>query len=1012
MATKTDPTTTRTVLEPLLTFDLTIHSHASIKSVAISPISTNSQYFIYLGTSSGSLLLLSTNPENPNDKTPTKDPKSTLDFDVSFRNVSLIKSVSVADLGVETVLVLDDIGKVIVLCDGFLFMTDSGLVQPVKKLGFLKGVSFISKRIKSSELECSDLFSVSSLEGSTASSRILSRLGGGIRANGVKSKDFVQKSEGDYVFAVVVGKKLMLIELRVGKNDKEVDLMVLKEMQCVDGVKTIVWINDSIIVGTVNGYSLFSCVTGLSGVIFTLPDGSSLPLLKLLWKEKKVLLLVDNVGIVVDAHGQPVGGSLVFRKGPDSVGELASYVVVVRDGKMELYHKKSGSCVQTVSFGSEGVGPCIVADEESGNGKLVAVVTPTKVICYCRVPTEEQIKDLLRKKNFKEAISLVEELKSDGEMSNEMLSFVHAQVGFLLLFDLHFEEAVNHFLQSETMQPSEVFPFIMRDPNRWSLLEPILGFASSPVPLEDVVDDGLMAIQRAIFLKKAGVDTTVNEDFLLNPPTRADLLELAIKNMSRYLEVSREKILTSSVREGVDTLLMYLYRALNRVDDMEKLASSGNSCIVEELETLLDESGHLRTLAFLFASKGMSSKALAIWRILARNYSSGLWKDPAKHELPEGNTNVISGREIAAIEAAKILEALSDQDLVLQHLGWIADVNPVLAVQVLTSEKRVDQLSPDEVIAAIDPKKVEILQRYLQWLIEDQDSCDTQFHTLYALSLAKSAIETFEVESTSQDPDGGRLEETGISDFGRSSIFQSPVRERLQIFLQSSDLYDPEEVLELIEGSELWLEKLEDSEAAELYCAEIGRPDAYMQLLDMYLDPQNGKEPMFNAAVRLLHNHGESLDPLQVLETLSPDMPLQLASDTILRMLRARLHHHRQGQIVHNLSRALDVDAKLARLEERSRHVQINDESLCDLCHARLGTKLFAMYPDDTVVCYKCFRRLGESTSVTGRDFKRDPLFKPGWLVTRESRNRALYRTPDSYTSLVASKFQKMSGLL
>lgn len=93
-----------------------------------------------------------------------------------------------------------------------------------------------------------------------------------------------------------------------------------------------------------------------------------------------------------------------------------------------------------------------------------------QVICYRKVPAEEQIKDLLRKKDFKEAISLVEELECEGEISKEMLSFVHAQVGFLLLFDLHFEEAVDHFLQSETMQPSEVFPFIMRDPNRWSLL--------------------------------------------------------------------------------------------------------------------------------------------------------------------------------------------------------------------------------------------------------------------------------------------------------------------------------------------------------------------------------------------------------------------------------------------------------------------------------------------------------------------------------------------------------------
>ena len=80
----------------------------------------------------------------------------------------------------------------------------------------------------------------------------------------------------------------------------------------------------------------------------------------------------------------------------------------------------------------------------------------------------EQIKASLRRKNYKEAISLLEEFESDGEISKEMISFVHAQLGFLLFFDLRFEDAVNHFLLSETMQPSEVFPFIMPEPNRWS----------------------------------------------------------------------------------------------------------------------------------------------------------------------------------------------------------------------------------------------------------------------------------------------------------------------------------------------------------------------------------------------------------------------------------------------------------------------------------------------------------------------------------------------------------------
>ncbi|KAK9082576.1 hypothetical protein Scep_029047 [Stephania cephalantha] len=801
------------------------------------------------------------------------------------------------------------------------------------------------------------------------------------------------------------GKRLILIDLLLSNAQ----FLVLKEIHGIDGVKAMVWIDDSIILATLAGYTHYSLVTGQFTPIFNLPDPSSSPYLKCLSRDHQALLLIDNLGILVNSLGHPVGGSFIFRSAPDAVGDIASYLVVVGEGTMDLYHKNTGRCVQSLSFARKSIPFTITHSKNCRKRRcLVDLISMSIawIICFRKVSAEEQIKDLLRKKNFKEASTLAEELESEGELTRDMLSFVHAQVGFLLLFDMHFEEAINHFLLSETMQPSEIFPFIMRDPNRWSMLVPrnrYWGLHPPPVPLEDVIDEGMMTIQRAVFLRKAGVETSVDEEFIKNPPTRAYLLESAIKNVIRYLQVSRNKDLAPSVREGVDTFLMYLYRVLNYVDDMERLASSENNCVVEELETLLDESGHLRTLAFLYASKGMSSKALAIWCILARNYSVGLWKDPAVDNDPHDRLkNVISGQKVAATEASKLLEESSDQDLVLQHLGWIADVDQALAIQILTSEKRTNQLSPEEVIGAIGSEKVDILQRYLQWLIEDQDSDDAQFHTLYALSLAKSALECVDNDVTLEKLDASaRSRKKNISDSEECATFRSMVRERLQLFLQSSDLYDPEEVLDLVEDSELWLEKailyrklgqetlvlqilalkLEDSEAAEQYCAEIGRPDVYMQLLDMYLDPQNGKEPMFNAAVRLLHNHGESLDPRQVLETLSPDMPLLLAADTILRMLRARVHHRCQCQIAHNLSRAINIDARLARLEERSRHVQINDESVCDSCHARLGTKLFAMYPDDAIVCYKCFRRLGESTSVSGHNFKRDIIFKPGWLV-------------------------------
>ncbi|GMH02675.1 hypothetical protein Nepgr_004514 [Nepenthes gracilis] len=1010
---KLEPSKARTVIELLAEFDL---SQASLPPSSHSPppsfcslaISTlpDSQTLIYVGTDSGALFLLSV------------DSNFDLPSPSSFysNKVRLLRFVSVSNGAIHSIHVVSQIGKILVVSDGHLYLINSLLLQPVKKLGLLNGVMAVARRVYSSDSESSHWIGAGRIsENSSVSKRLLKKIGGGIRSNGVKIKDLELNSSEDSncIFAVATGKKIVLIEFILGnrfdRSDEDVDgsFVVLKEIQWALGVKTMVWLDDAIIVGGDSGYYLISCITGQCALIFSLPDASGPPRLKLLLKNFKVLLLVDNVGIFADSHGQPVSGSLIFRRAPDSIGELSLYVAIVRDGKIELYHKKSGACVQGLSFGGTGVGRCVLANEEVSSGSFLAVATPSKVVCYRKMCAEEQIKDLLRKKNFVEAISLAEELEGEGEITKEMLSFVHAQVGFLLLFDLHFEKAVDHFLLAETMQPSELFPFIMRDPNRWSLLVPrnrYWGLHPPPAHIEDVVEDGLLAIDRAIFLRKAGVETAIDEEFLLNPPTRTDLLQSAFKNIIRYLQVSRDKDLSPSVREGVDTLLMYLYRSLNYVDEMEKLASSENSCILEELDTLLEDSGHLRALAFLYANKGVSSKALAIWRVLARNYSSGLWRESVEeNDLKDTSVTVISGRRTAAIEASKILEESSDEDLILQHLGWISDVDQELAVQVLTSEIRTNQLLPDDVITAIDPRKVEVLQRYLQWLIEDQGSNDSQFHTLYALSLAKSALEALESESATENADNRRIKKMKNYDYENNAIFDSPVRERLQIFLDSSDLYEPEDVLELIGESELWLEKailyrklgqellvlqilalkLEDCEAAEQYCAELGRPDAYMQLLDMYLDPQNGKEPMFTAAVRLLHNHGESLDPLQVLERLSPDMPLQLASDTILRMLRARLHHHRQGQIVHNLSQAVDIDVRLARLEERARHIQISDESMCDSCHAHLGTKLFAMYPDDSIVCYKCFRRQGESTSVTGRNFKRDVLFKPGWLVSR-----------------------------
>lgn len=362
-----------TVIEHSAQFDLSTailhHSHSHslphlpISCLAVSTIS-DSQTLIYIGVESGELLLFQFS--SPPDS----------------RNVSFLRSVLIArGSSVDSVHFLRESAKVLVQSNGLMFLVDSILSQPVKKVNSLKGVSVIARRFLSTSGMASssllDYYSANDTE--NASSSFLQKLGSGIRTNGVKIKESAnqlqQPHEGSYLFAIITGKRLVLADF----NSASGSFLILREFQCCDGVETMVWIDDSIIIGTSNGYTLFSCITGRSGVIFSLPDVSSSPRLKLLQKDWKVLLLVDNVGVIMDGHGQPVGGSLVFKRGLDSVADISLYVAVVKDGKMDLYHKKTGKCFQTVMFAGEGAGPCLVADEDNGNGNLLVVATPSKV---------------------------------------------------------------------------------------------------------------------------------------------------------------------------------------------------------------------------------------------------------------------------------------------------------------------------------------------------------------------------------------------------------------------------------------------------------------------------------------------------------------------------------------------------------------------------------------------------------------------------------------------------------
>lgn len=54
---------------------------------------------------------------------------------------------------------------------------------------------------------------------------------------------------------------------------------------------------------------------------------------------------------------------------------------------------------------------------------------------------------------------------------------------------------------------------------------------------------------------------------------------------------------------------------------------------------------------------------------------------------------------------------------------------------------------------------------------------------------------------------------------------------------------------------------------------------------------------------------------MRVVDTLAEDMPLAYASDIFARMLRERLHRHRQALILRNLHRCRNLTAAAERAE-------------------------------------------------------------------------------------------------
>ncbi len=168
------------------------------------------------------------------------------------------------------------------------------------------------------------------------------------------------------------------------------------------------------------------------------------------------------------------------------------------------------------------------------------------------------------------------------------------------------------------------------------------------------------------------------------------------------------------------------------------------------------------------------------------------------------------------------------------------------------------------------------------------------------------------------------------------------------------------------------MDKLHDTKRAEEYCAKYNEedPDLPLALFKVYLtQPKANHESISSSALTFLISQATDLNPEVVLPLLPRETPVQLISEYLITAMRDIHHRYRDGQIVKNLLRSerLKLKYQLSILTDKS--VTITKDKMCPVCNKYIGDKVFAYYPNGTVVHFKCFKDL-TIDPTNQKDFK------------------------------------------
>jgi len=725
----------------------------------------------------------------------------------------------------------------------------------------------------------------------------------------------VDKESSPLRLCVAIKKKLLVYQWD-GKQFNE-----LRELIVPETAKAMVWCGDHICVGFKKEYNFIDIRTGSLREVFPTGKNNS-PLITPL-PNQQLLLTRDNISVTVDHDGRPIRKfGLSWSEPPSAVGYYFPYLIALLPKFLEV----------RTTFGTQ----TLVQMVTLRSAKLmqikkdIYVAAPNHIWRLVPIPVLSQVDQLVREKEYENAISLCESLSNfDQTVKADKLKEIKELFAYHLFCQGQYERAMGFFLDLKTdpLQVLGLYPNLLPKQLRVKF--------SPPFEIPPLVGAGLENALLALINYLTHVRS---------PPAEDEPCPVIEDDYSTVTDVGTI----------IDTALIKAYVKTKHAN-LTTLLTVRNCCHIKECEKVLTDFTRFADLVQLYKGKNLHRKAL---ELLAK-----VGQAPAAHNELHGPSETI-----------KYLRELGPEhlSLIIEFSKWVLQSESLPGLSIFTERSEAMMLPPDQILSHLQANSPSLVTPYLEFLMA-RGVKEALFHNELVLNYLDTILKL------KQDP---AYKSVGYDIAGREHGALGQTRRKLLSFLETSTFYEPEKMLPRFPFTDLYEEralilsrtvnghkqaltiyvyKLKNYYMAEQYCAkhysEEGEEsrDVYLSLLEVYLNPPSETpKPLLPQALAVLNKYYRQIDGSKALMLLPADVPLSELGRFFENMLVERSQVRREKQSIAHLLKLDNIQMQEQLIRARNHQIKITDNRECQKCSKRLGNTAFARYPNGTVVHYKC----------------------------------------------------------